>query len=1002
MINLLNRIAWVVSLCAGFVMTMLWWIIVDVLDWSSKWFDNGTTMVWIVLIIIFWSLFKKMFLSKEWIEKQIEVSIVDSNNKSLEQNKQEDSILIENVYEQWIGIEKKQIETKNIEKIQNLSEYENSLKQDLQNEEKEILHLQEQTQEKKESSKFILTIKWFFTENVMAKIWWILIFLSVLFFLHLIYSQIWNVWRLIIWFVVWFTTIWVGVFLDKKKFENESRILLWLWFLINYLVILAWRYLLWTNADPFLSEWLTFILLILNTIFAITTSLVYKSNNLLIFAFIFAYINPFLIWWESTTPYTLSIYSMIVSLWAIFLSLKFKEKYISKVLILWSFTLWNLLILLAPFTTIFDWWFKLAFMLILWIITFYFSYKRNCKFELSILSILSYIFMMLLILYGSLKISSIFTWMFDLTLLIIWILFLFTITVISVFQTAISNLALFLLFPFILITILLYLFEIKSVITILPILLLMFVYVFAIVWWKISWFIKYVLWIFLWVILSFFSVNISLDLDYTKWLIIALTSLIMLVATYYFSTKKHQEYLYTIWSLFSAILLSFVIHVTHVKLDLLTLSIISIVIYFALNVWLLFFSENLLKSNISNVSFWIIIWLIFTSLNLYRFWQAYFPWIALWFGFLLLAILYFIISFVLYKKLKPKLSSDKTKNQAQDVIYSVLAWSISLLSLAISYIFSKHWEIVATSWILEWVILLYFFSRQKNSKIYIWAMILFIIWLIKLSCSVSMISRWDYIALIPLWIISAIWLIWVKFMQNSRKWEEIFFNIFHIIWICILWDTIWRIFTYNNYWFGFLSVSILTSFLLIYYSKLKLKYLFEMFLILFVLICILHISIIWKIFNILFYYNVEFLKIFQYIATWILWTWFYFAWKNKKTCTLVYISFVLYLLYITSYYVYDIFVSTFTITIYWWILAWVLLTKWINQDIVKYRTIGLYLLILSVWKIIFFDIWYSLDTAIVRVFALMIVWILMIYISTLYTKKYNWNLKWELSWKNIK
>jgi len=41
-----------------------------------------------------------MFLSKEWIEKQIEVSIVDSNNKSLEQNKQEDSILIENVYEQ--------------------------------------------------------------------------------------------------------------------------------------------------------------------------------------------------------------------------------------------------------------------------------------------------------------------------------------------------------------------------------------------------------------------------------------------------------------------------------------------------------------------------------------------------------------------------------------------------------------------------------------------------------------------------------------------------------------------------------------------------------------------------------------------------------------------------------------------------------------------------------------------------------------------------------------
>jgi len=61
------------------------------------------------------------------------------------------------------------------------------------------------------------------------------------------------------------------------------------------------------------------LFLVMNTVFAIVTSLVYKSQALLIFSFIFAYLNPLLIGGSSDNPYTLVSYSMIVSLGALFL-----------------------------------------------------------------------------------------------------------------------------------------------------------------------------------------------------------------------------------------------------------------------------------------------------------------------------------------------------------------------------------------------------------------------------------------------------------------------------------------------------------------------------------------------------------------------------------------------------------------------------------------------------------------------------------------------------------
>jgi uncharacterized membrane protein len=50
--------------------------------------------------------------------------------------------------------------------------------------------------------------------------------------------------------------------------------------------------------------------------------MVYKSRTILLFSFIFAYINPFLTGGDSVNPYTLVGYSMIVSLGALFIGTK--------------------------------------------------------------------------------------------------------------------------------------------------------------------------------------------------------------------------------------------------------------------------------------------------------------------------------------------------------------------------------------------------------------------------------------------------------------------------------------------------------------------------------------------------------------------------------------------------------------------------------------------------------------------------------------------------------
>ena len=85
---------------------------------------------------------------------------------------------------------------------------------------------------------------------------------------------------------------------------------------MNYLTILSGRYLLRDSiaSEPIFSDIFATVALLLNTGLAIVLALVYRSRILLGFAFILAYLTPFLVGSRSSSVLLLSIYTSCITL----------------------------------------------------------------------------------------------------------------------------------------------------------------------------------------------------------------------------------------------------------------------------------------------------------------------------------------------------------------------------------------------------------------------------------------------------------------------------------------------------------------------------------------------------------------------------------------------------------------------------------------------------------------------------------------------------------------
>jgi len=348
----------------------------------------------------------------------------------------------------------------------------------------------------------------------------------------------------------------------------------------------------------------------------------------------------------------------------------------------------------------------------------------------------------------------------------------------------------------------------------------------------------------------------------------------------------------------------------------------------------------------------------------------------------------------------------KKDNSSKNVIYSYIWISISVFSLAIALIFSEYQQIVSAVWLFEATIMFYFFNKTKEIKIYLAWVLLFMVWIFKLFNLIDLVHSKDYIFLIPFSLVYISFVLNIKFLDFVRdNWKRVFHDILHMLGIITLGILLLEIIPSTGHGWSILWITAFVAVSNLIYSYFNSSVLKVFFIVWFTWFLFLQTWELESIFRKIDRENLEYLRVLQYISTIIIWV-SVVLWnkinKQKSLNAFINIIFALYLLVITSLYVYDIFDTTFAVTIYWGVISSILLFNWIAKDKIKLRTIWLYLIMLTSWKIFLYDIWFGIDDAISRVVALIFIWVLFIVISTRYTKKYWNNLSGEFKISNLK
>lgn len=1008
MFKILNRFAWILSFLSAFLVILIFF------DKNVYYFLDFSETLFIIVLIIFAFIIKWIFLSKKFIKNNITefaenlvkfkqdrvVSKVDSDE--IKDIKQEE--IIENT---WNIIQKQEIKDKNIQNI-DMTKIPDDIKVNYnfsyETESKEILKV-----DSDEISSEIEKTPWifqkFFSENVFAKIWWILIFIWMIFFITLIYKQIWALWQVIIWFLVWFIVYAVWWYLDKKWFEQESRVLFWVWILINYLVILGWRYLIKISDLPYFTEWITFLFLVANTLFAIITSMKFNSKTLLIFSFVFAYINPFLIWWTSDNPYTLVSYSMVISIWifvlAYFRSNLWDNSIYQNLLYIWVIW-WNITILIAPFSSSFHWIFKLVALAILSICAIVLTlYKKDTK-NISWVFMSAYLFFMFLLFYGNITIDSFYSW-FDIYLS--YIVFLFFFMLLGVYFVIFSTITVFwwLLFsPLVFLGWIAFMWDFIYLVPTFAIFTFFFLIIFSLVYKKLDnkktniFFIILLLYAFIcWLNISSFT---AISLNTTDFYIVLSTLFLFMWFASYFSKKNWLQNLYSIWTVGTGIILLSIIRLSG---PMMYLSVASVVLFWLINIVVPFLNQKLFEWKRLALIWWVVAGMLFLLINVRRFGDLYLSDLQLWFLFLALTTVYLMIWFYFTNKFFQE--KDEFDEFDKNVIYTYFATAIILFCIAVWFVFADISILVPIVWLFVSNLIFFLFTRFKDKKIYMaWLIILVVSILYLLSINVWKISNLPYLL-----VMSASLVLNLYFANKNEFEDRLFFDIVYMVWHIVILRFISNILKTDNFSYVYLGFTIYLFLLSIvnYYlwnSRIKLVH----------MVCLWYLSFIHfisfqpsidKINYLVQTGKVNYIhKFLEYFIIIINLLNVYFSRKNNKEFKLIlYYIWFIYFFFMTTFAININFENTFIITIYWWIFALALLFYWLNQNFIKFRTLGLYIIVLTLSKVFFYDIWYGFSDAISRVLAFIILWVIMIYISILYTKKLWKPMKEELNFVNL-
>ena len=855
----------------------------------------------------------------------------------------------------------------------------------------------------------------FFTGNVIAKIGGVLLFLGVVFFLRLFYQAIGPVAKVIMGFVVGFAVYGSGVLLDQRKYRTEGRILLGVGILINYLIILSGRYLIGDNYDDsfVLSESLTFIFLTLNTILAVITALVYQSNTLLLFSIILAYLNPFLIGAPNqTAPYTLCGYGVIVSIGAIILGLIIKGK-TARTILRVAFIGGNLLAVIAPYDTAEMWYFKLAVSVSLSLGVLVAAYR--CR---HLVDLIGYVFGAYLSLFAMICVSANaggFAYsdlIFEIAHPVSYLFYLAIICGATVILFVLSQskwLFECALLPVICIALLIAIGGIPlafqglvmgGVLVFYIILILLLGELLTAEQQKLT-FVSIGALLFYEVLDLHLNAGSENELLLNPSLGVIVTALLFMGTSSIFSFKRNLEVLYSLSSIMTAMMLFPMLQKTG---ELVNYSIFSILVYAAVNILVPVLNKNLRQNGYKEVVIGIVCGALFISYEIYYYGLNYFPGLTIGLAYLGLAVVYFAVAlFTLPPSIKE--TDAHWQNIAKDgssVVQVVLGVSLSLFSLAIAFVFSKYPQVIGVIWLLEASLLFFLYGRVNLERFYLAGVILSIIGLSKLVSVLGVISAGEWLMIVPLIVAFLSFVINIRSLGNLS--DRLMHGLCHVFGMIALGYAIIVLSRDLSTGGLFVAVSLYCAVLSYLYSRHEvgwIKYCFAIALLSLYYLQILHQA----------EQSTGTIQWLCCLSTVILgYGAFFFKRPSAATklqsggvtfAVAVICSFCLYAYIISSLYVYNISANRFVVTIYWGMLALGLLGYGMRTEVVRYRSIGLYVLALTVIKILFSDIWYGLDNAGTRVAALLIVGVIMIVISMLYTKKYGDNLKDEINPRNL-
>ena len=802
--------------------------------------------------------------------------------------------------------------------------------------------------------------------------------------------------------------------------SNISNNLLRIWF--------VWAIATFVMAlMQFPSYWITQIIYI-SVISIITIIISYRNdstNNLISFSFGWyaAILLAIFLWYQDiTSPYIISIYMSILFAWSIYLSIKTSDKpIISNTLMMLWFASLMIILVAVPFQNTTERIFKLIMIAIAGIVSIYFWSTRKINqsssiswMRPSIIYILAtYICVFTVMLWWT-QLGSVFS---SLAIYISYILTLWVIGGYTIYlmdkitksaQDAIQNqdISWLLATIFIPLGILL----IMLFMWLIPFVLPTMIFGFAMIIWaifalddRISQILRYTLlaWLALYILsISWFlytaTSNLWLYPDLHIWLVEYISTIIvsfaLLATSYYISSQKDMDWAYSAGTLMHILIL---LPILHGNLPIATYGSIAI----ALTVIMAVITPIIIpkiNQNPLNVSIWLILSALFAWWEIYTYRAEHNLWHIVEFLYIWLAAIYIL----------PWAYMIIRWTDTKETIYTYLWVAISSIAIALAFIFAKDAWALAISWVSMWAILMYIYSRLSDGKIYIASLILYAIWLVKLFTMFDTLVTWEYVKLIPIAVIFILLIVWLYFIRDKKDNTRWVYDAIHILWIWAIWAMIYTIVPHTWHGRSTLGISWFALILSLIYSRFYTWYVRYVYIFGLIAIAYYQISNITTIFD-----NLESiksdnplsLKILQYISTALIaWSAYIQYTKNKdRTSDILLIVMSLYLFGASTIYIYDIFDNTFAISIYWWIVAYILLHLWISWDKIKLRTIWLYIIWLTLAKVGLYDIWYGIDDGIMRVVALMVLGWLLIYISTLYTRKYGGKMSWELNPSNL-